>query len=85
MAQVALGKVEGQFAFPTQTLHVDSLSAAQPARARRAKTREQLVEAVLAAAPGGAKGIAETPLFAGGFFPEAAADAEAEAGDGAAG
>ncbi|NOY92003.1 MAG: hypothetical protein GXP55_12470, partial [Deltaproteobacteria bacterium] len=73
------------FAFPTQTLHIESMAAPEPAAVRSPKDRETLLATLEAFGPGGDKAPPEgQPLSSHGFFPGAAARAGSEDAEGEA-
>ena len=71
------------FAFPTQTLHLETRAKETEIPARVAPPRDELEEAVLAFAAGGAKATPDTPLLTDGFFP--AVSKRGDDGDGGEG
>ena len=63
-------KLGVSFAFPTQTLHIDSMAAAQPAQKLEPKGREALLAALAAFGPGGELAQPKgRQLSSHGFFP----------------
>ncbi|MBX3252347.1 MAG: mechanosensitive ion channel, partial [Myxococcales bacterium] len=61
------------FAFPTQTLHLQTIAEARPIDPRVAPPTDELAAAVAGFGPGGAHATTQTPLLAGGFFAGASA------------
>ncbi len=59
------------FAFPTQTLHVETVATARPIQPRTAPDVDALAAAVTGHGPRGAHAVVETPLLTDGFFPVA--------------
>jgi MscS family membrane protein len=59
------------FAFPTQTLHLESVAAAEKRPAQSAHDDAELAATVEAFAPGGSKVAAERHKLTHGFWPEA--------------
>jgi MscS family membrane protein len=57
------------FAFPTQTLHLQTVTQPQPIEPRRVPSSDELAKAVKGHGPGGAHALAETPLLTEGYFP----------------
>ena len=64
-------ELEVDFAFPTQTLHIDSLAAAGEATEHEVPDDEALEAKVLAFAPGGKLSRPAGPRITHGFFPGA--------------
>ena len=65
--------VQVEFAFPTQTLHLQTQAAPQPAPSRATPTRDELAEVIVGFGPGGETAMPTTPMItAGGFMPGAA-------------
>ena len=58
------------FAFPTQTLHVESLAAQLPPGATEVPSTKMLGQTVAGYAPGGERGTPRTPDVSAGFWPE---------------
>lgn len=67
-----------EFAFPTQTLHLQTVAQAHDIPPRRVPSSDELAAAVKGHGPGGAHAVVETPLLTEGFFPTS----EAVRGDG---
>ncbi|MEZ4248966.1 MAG: mechanosensitive ion channel family protein [Polyangiales bacterium] len=65
-------RVGVDFAFPTQTLHLETLATARTIEPRRAPDLAALTAAVAGHGPGGAHAVVDTPLLTDGFFPGAA-------------
>ena len=57
------------FAFPTQTLHVESVAASKPLEPRVSPPRAELKKLVEAFAPEGGKSLPESPLLTDGYYP----------------
>ena len=58
------------FAFPTQTLHVDTLAQAADAQTQAVFSDDKLKELVEAFGPGGAESRPGGPKLTHGFFPD---------------
>ena len=70
------------FAFPTQTVHVETRATERELPERPRPTRAELAPVVSAFGPRGERSVAESPLLTQGFFPghgmERGSDAEAD-------
>ncbi|MEO0321763.1 MAG: mechanosensitive ion channel family protein [Myxococcota bacterium] len=76
-------RLKVRFAYPTQTLHVESVAPPGDVPEFPRPSREERAEAVRGFGPGGALATVSTPWVAGGLWPgEPAPDWADEAGDG---
>lgn len=66
-------ELDVSFAFPTQTLHVETMAPATPHPSRPARSEEELAAAILAFGPGGAGGRPLGAKLTHGFMPGSAA------------
>ncbi|MAQ19876.1 MAG: hypothetical protein CMN30_34365 [Sandaracinus sp.] len=57
------------FAFPTQTLHLETRAREREIPARARPSRDELSDVVAAFGPSGGRSTAESPLLTQGFFP----------------
>ena len=57
------------FAFPTQTLHVESIATAKPVEPRESPARTELTKTIESFAPKGGQSTPESPLLSDGYFP----------------